>query len=145
MFVQTLPVNSDMTKGILCTIDFSDASKEALRWSVALAESLHTHLTILHTFRLFNANLEVEAPELKRRIEENAKLQFVTLEKELLSGKGISYEFKIEVGFVTNRVKDYSKKHGLSFLVVGDTMRTNNRESFDELAKETGVPLVIVP
>lgn len=139
-----MPVNSTMTKGILCTIDFSEASREALKWSIALAESLHTNLTILYTYRLFNTN-DSDAPELKKKIELEANQQFSGLEKELLSEKKIPYEFKVEVGFVSNRVKDYSKKHGLSFLVVGDTMRTNNRESFDDLVKETRVPLVIVP
>ena len=133
-----------MTKGILCTIDFSEASKEALRWSVSLAETLHSHLTILYTYRLFNST-GGDASDLKKRIESEANQQFSGFEKELLTGKKISYDFKVEVGFISNRVKDFSKKHELGFLVVGDRKRANNHETIEDLVKEIQVPLVILP
>jgi nucleotide-binding universal stress UspA family protein len=133
-----------MTKGILCSIDFSESSKEALRWSVSLAKLLNSNLTILHTYRLLNSH-NGEVVELKKKIEENAIKNFALLEKELLAGEGIQYNFKVEVGFVSNRVKDYAKKNGVSFLVMGNKMNSNNKESFDELAQNVHVPLVIIP
>ena len=133
-----------MTKGILCSIDFSESSKDALRWSVSLAKLLKTNLTILYTYRLLNSN-NGEEVQLKKTIEENAVKSFASLEKEILMDEGIRYSFKVEVGFVSNRVKDYERKHGISFLVMGNKMNSNNKESFDELADSIQVPLVIVP
>lgn len=137
-------VNTDMTKGILCSIDFSESSKDALRWSVSLAKLLKTNLTVLYTYRLLNSS-NGEEVQLKKRIEEDAARSFAAIEKEILVHEGIRYSFKIEVGFVSNRVKDYDRKHGISFLVMGNKMNSFNKESFDELAGSLQVPLVIVP
>lgn len=133
-----------MTKGIVCTVDFSESSKEALKWAVSMAKVLQTHLIVLYTYRLLNSH-NGEAVELRKKIEEEAKLNFASFEKEILNGSGVAYEFKIEVGFISNRIRDYAKKNGISFLVMGNKTSSSNKESFDELAENTQVPLVIVP
>jgi nucleotide-binding universal stress UspA family protein len=133
-----------MDKGILCTIDFSDSSKDALRWSVSLAKVLKTHLTVLYTYRLLNPG-SGEVQELKKRLEEDARRDFAALEEEVLKGKGVKYQFKVEVGFVSNRVKEYAKKNDPSFIVMANKMHSGTEDSFDELSEKTQVPLVIVP
>lgn len=137
-------VTTDLTKRILCTIDFTESSNDALRMAVSLAGLLKTHLTILYTYRLTGLH-NGEAITLKKNIEENAYRNFASLENELLRCSGIPYDFKVEVGFISNRVKTYSKRNGVSFLVMGNKVNANNKESFDELAAELQVPLVIVP
>ncbi len=132
-----------MTKGILCTTDFSDSSKEALKCSICLAMTLGAHLTILFTYRLFKQYGEVIA--MKRKIEEDAWHNFNLLEKELLAGRAISYDFKTEVGFVTDRVEEHNKKNSIGFLVMGKSMTTLNKETFDDLVAHLHIPLVIVP
>jgi nucleotide-binding universal stress UspA family protein len=133
-----------MTQGIICTVDFSESSKDALRWSISLARLLGTHLTILYTYRLLNSH-DVEAVDFRKKIEENAKQKFASFEEEILAGSGVKYEFKIEVGFISNRVKDYVKKNTASVLVMGNKMNSSNKESFDELAASIQIPIVIVP
>jgi len=132
-----------MNNAILCTIDFSEPSKDVLKYAVNLSKQFHSHITILYTYRLLNSN--GEAVEVRREIEEQAKQNFAALEKEVLEGSGVSYDFKIEVGFVSNRVEEYAKKNGVSFLVMGKKMNGSSKESFDELAENIQVPLVIVP
>jgi hypothetical protein len=132
-----------MADGILCTTDFSGSSKEALKWSIGQAQKTHCHLTVLYAYRLLKQTGEVIA--MKRKIEEEASTNFAALEKELLSGTGISYDFKSEVGFVADRVEAYAKKNQVSFLVMGKSMTTQNKETFDELVDKLKIPLVIVP
>jgi nucleotide-binding universal stress UspA family protein len=132
-----------MNNAILCTIDFSEPSKEVLKYAVNLAKQFNSHITILYTYRLLNSNGELV--EIKRKIEEQAKQSFAVLENDVLKGSGVSYDFKIEVGFVSNRVREYAKKNGVSFLVMGKKMNGSSKESFDELAENIQVPLVIVP
>lgn len=133
-----------MNKGVLCAIDFSESSTEALKVAISLSTLLKTHLTILYPYRLLNSHHD-EATDLKRKIEENAFRDFSALEENILSKSGVAYDFKVEVGFVSNRVKDYTRKNGVSFLVMGSKMNSHNRESFDELAENLHVPLIIVP
>lgn len=133
-----------MTNGILCTIDFSDSSKEALKWSAGLAEKLGCHLSILYTYRLVNKE-NGEVSQMKKKIEEEAAKNFAVLEKEVLGGKGISYDFKSEVGFVDDRIEDHARKHKVSFLVIGKGILIRNKETFDELLDQLKAPLVIIP
>jgi hypothetical protein len=115
-----------------------------LKWAVSLAIQHKTHLTILFTYRLLNSR-NGEVMDLRKKIEESAQRNFSAMEEEIVKGKGVSYDFKVEVGFVSSRVADYVKKAGVSFLVMGKQMNSTNRESFDELVENIQVPLVIVP
>jgi nucleotide-binding universal stress UspA family protein len=128
---------------ILCTTDFSVSSQDALRWSIDLAKRLGAHITVLYTYRLFKRDGEIINS--KRIIEEEALLNFGKLERELLAGAGVDYDFKSEVGFVTDRVEEHAKKRDVSFLVMGRGMQSLNKEGFDELVSHLRVPLVIVP
>ena len=133
-----------MDKSILCTVDFSESSRDVLKYAVDLSKQLKNHITVLYTYRLLSGH-QGELGEMKKKIEENAKASFLILEKEILSGSGVSYDFIIEVGFVSNRVREYAKKKDVSFLVMGKKMNSGNKESFDEIAENLQVPLVIVP
>jgi nucleotide-binding universal stress UspA family protein len=133
-----------MDNTILCTIDFSEPSRDVLKYALNLSKQFNSHITVLYTYRLLNS-YNGEAVEIRRKLEEQARQNFAILEKEVLVGSGVSYDFKIEVGFVSNRVREYAKKNGISFLVMGKKMNGSSKESFDELAENIQVPLVIVP
>jgi len=132
-----------MANGIICTTDFSESSLGALKWSIETAKRLHTHLTLLHTYRLTQQNSE--AISLKRKLVEEAIKNFAEVEREHLAGSGIQYDFKIEIGFVDDRVEELLKSNTISFLVMGKGMSLRNKESFDGLLNQLQIPLVIIP
>lgn len=78
-------------------------------------------------------------------MEQDALKNFECLEKELLADKGIVYDFKIEVGFIDDRIEKHVKMNELSFLVMDKGMSLRNKESFDDLLKQLPIPIVIVP
>lgn len=133
-----------MTNSILCTIDLSESSKPAVRWAVTMAQQMKTHLTILYTYRLLQYR-NGEALQLKRKMEDEARQIFLLLETELLAGKGISYDFKTEIGFVTDRIEDHAKKNTLSFLVMNKHANDAGKETIDELMEHIHVPVLLVP
>jgi len=132
-----------MTRGILCAIDFSETSKDALRWSVDLARKLNKHLTVLYAYRLLYRN--GEALEMKKKMESDAVKNFSAFEKDFLLNKGISYDFKNEVGFVADRARDHVKNNEVDLFVIGKNSDVENNESLSDLIKKMEVPLVIVP
>lgn len=132
-----------MTSAIICTTDFSESSKEALRWSIDMAKKTGSHLTVLHTYRLIKQN-DKEIPQ-KKKIEEDASINLAKLEEEMLSDSGVDYDLKVEVGFVDDRIKEHIKTNQISFLVIGKIMSLRNKESFDDLVRELQIPLVIIP
>ena len=133
-----------VANSILCTIDLSESSKPAIRWAVTMAQQLKMHLTILYTYRLLQYR-NGEVLQLKREMEDEAKKQFIILEKELLMGRGIAYDFKTEVGFVTDRIEDHARKNSLSFLVMNKNANESGKETIDDLMEHIHVPVLLVP
>lgn len=131
-------------KTILCTIDFSQSTRHSLEWAVSMANQLRAHLSILYTYRLIQPR-SGEIFNQKKIIEQEAKQKFEALEKEYLVGKGISYDFKIEVGFVSDRIEDHAKKNSVNFVVMDKHVRANSNESFDELMEHIHVPMLLIP
>ncbi|HEY5823099.1 MAG TPA: universal stress protein [Cyclobacteriaceae bacterium] len=129
---------------ILCLIDFSESSTRALQWAVQMADIQHAHVTVLHVFRLLKSK-NGEALLMKKAKEAEANSHFVELERSLLLNKKISYDFKTEVGFINDRIDDYTSKNAIQFLVIDKSLTECNRESFDELLKNVQIPMVIIP
>jgi len=134
-----------MSLSILCVIDFSESSKNALQWALENARIHKSHLTILYSYRLTHAQYGESIIALRKKIEDEAHKNFRVLEHDLLLDKQISYDFKTEVGFVADRVEEHAKKHPIDFLVIDKSIRMSNKESFDDLVEHMQVPLVIVP
>jgi len=133
-----------MAKTILCTINLPESSKQAVQWAVTMAQQLDAHLTILYTYRLIQSQ-SGEVVQLKKRIELEASKQFQDIEKDLLIGKGISYDFRTEVVFVSDRIEDHAKKNNLNFLVIDKNVSTNSKETFEELMEHVHVPTLVIP
>jgi len=133
-----------MIKNILCTTDFSEGSKKALRWAIDFSKHDGSELTILYAYRL-TKNIPEELVTWKKRIEEEASRKFAVFEDEWLKGKGIKYQFKIEVGFVADRIEDHAKKNHLSFLVVDKDLCMKSKDTLDDLLDHINVPVIIIP
>jgi hypothetical protein len=133
-----------MQKAILCTIDFSQSSRHTLQCAAKLASDLNVHLTVLFTYRLMKVKTD-EVFQRKKEIEQKAAADFALLENELLKGKGISYDFKMEVGFLADRVDAYARKSQIGYVVIDRNMSVESREAFDDLVVTMSVPTLIVP
>lgn len=109
-----------------------------------MARHMRAHLSILYTYRLIQPR-SGEVVMMKKVIEQEARDKFQKLEKELLVNQGITYDFKTEVGFVSDRIEDHAKKNPLDFVVMDKTMKSNSNESLDELMEHIHVPMLLVP
>jgi hypothetical protein len=122
----------------------SDSSKQAIQWAVTMAQQLKAHLTILYTYRLIPSR-SGEVIQMKKKIEEDAQQQFKLFEHEFLNGRGITYDFKTEIGFISDRIEDHAKKNDLNFVVMDRNIRAQSTESFSELMENVHVPMLFVP
>lgn len=137
-------ITESTVKTILCTIDFSKSSRHSVEWAVSMARHMRAHLSILYTYRLIQPR-SGEVLTMKKVIEQEARQKFQKLEAELLVDQGISYDFKIEVGFISDRIEDHAKRHPLDFVVMDKNMKVNSNESFEELMEHIHVPMLLVP
>jgi hypothetical protein len=142
----SLEKDSLMDSTILCVIDFSEHSKDALLQSIRLAEWYHCRLTVLYPYRLTQLKPDSDnISQLKKSIDADAVQSFTRMTSEILQKSGIPYEFRPEVGFINDRVYAFSKKHKIGMVVMSKRMTIVNRDAFNELLTQIQVPLLILP
>lgn len=141
--------NEQQTKSkspaILCLIDFSEASGEALRWAGLEASKQDAQLVVLYPYRLTHLQGREGLVQLRHGIDTAAIVSFEKIAEKTLDGITVNYEFKPEVGFIPDRVYAHSNKKEYSMLVVSKHMAVTNRESMREVIELIKFPLVIVP
>ena len=136
-------------KTILCAIDFSESSIQALKWTLTMAQLTQAKVTVLFCYRLIAAVDEGETQNLKKNMEDEALKKFTEIEKKIINGHAVSYRFVTEVGFFSFRIEMFIRKSPVGLLVMGTSIVQNFDEykslSFEQFLKNSKVPVVIVP
>ena len=136
---------SELSSSILVLTDFSEASKEALRWAGYLALHHHSNLRIIYPYRLTQLNGQDNLLQVKKNIETEAKVSFRKKADGVFNEHQPPYEFKAEVGFINDRVYSYTKTNEILMVVISKRMANTNREALNELLDHLRTPLLVVP
>ncbi len=135
-------------KAILCALDFSDASEEALKEALKLAAEKRTGLIVLYTYRLLHAK-GLEVSEYRRNIEKKARQNFEVLFKKLNLNPAVACEFIIEIGFLSDRIEALIKRNKVEYLVLCEKLAASMIEqqglSFEQFSKALNIPVLIIP
>ena len=133
---------------ILCAIDFSESSMHSLTWACWISSLLNSRLEILYTYRLRPGLKELF--EYRTHVEAEANKKFNAIKKEIFNGCSIPYDFRVEVGFLHDRIEARIKMSPVSFLVIGNELQ--NQMSLDGkgvnpegVVSSFKIPVVIVP
>lgn len=136
-------------KTILCAIDFSESSIQALKWTLKMAQLTGSQVTVLFCYRLIAAADNEETLKLKKNMEHEALIKFNEIEKKIINGHAVSYQFVAEVGFFSFRIEMFMRKSPVDLLVMGNSIIQNFNEyknlSFEQFIERSKVPVVIVP
>jgi len=130
---------------ILAVIDFSESSKEVLKWAVCMAEKLSVHLTILHPYRLNQLDKKEDVVSIKKKIEFDATKNFELVAHELFDNQKVSFDFRAEVGFIQDRIEDYARRNNILLFIIGFNLIDGNEEILKEIENEIKIPLMVVP
>jgi hypothetical protein len=130
---------------ILTVIDFSESSKEVLKWAACMAEKLNVHLTILHPYRLNQLDKKEDMVGVKKKLERDAAQNFELVAHNLFSNQKVSFDFRVEVGFIQDRIQDYARRNNILFFVIGFNLIDGNEEILKEIENEIKIPLMVVP
>ena len=133
-----------MANTILCTIDFSESSTQALKWAAELAIRYTCHLTVLFPYRLTQIP-KADAKEMKENIMASASEKFAVLKNDFLIGKVASFDFTAEVGFLADRIDDHQRKNSILMVVISKKMSLLGEERLDDLIAKIKVPMMIIP
>src|SRR5258708_3873258 len=118
---------------ILSVIDFSESSKEVLKWAVIMAEKLNVHLTILHPYRLNQLEKKEEMVGVKQKLDLEAVKNFERITNGLFTNQKVSFDFRPEVGFIQDRVQDYARRNTILLIVLGVNLAMGNKETLEEI------------
>lgn len=109
-----------------------------------MAIKLNAHLTIVHPYRLDQLKKKEDMVLVKKNIDIDATKNFENIAIELFRNGAVSYDFHAEVGFIQDRVQEYSRKKDILFIVLGKNL-ASNKETIGELIEQIEMPLVIIP
>jgi hypothetical protein len=145
-----LPLNPVETPGftkaaILCAIDFSDGSREALKSAIYMAEQYKTPLTVLYPYRLNQVEKQADVSQLRKSIDQDASKNFSELTQKYLKDTGVICEFRPEVGFLHDRIYAFTKKNKTGLLVLSKRVVVNNKDGLNDMLDQLQIPLLIVP
>jgi Universal stress protein family len=136
-------------KNILCAIDFSASSLQALKWSLKMAQLTKAQVTILFCYRLIATGDDEETLDLKKNIEHDAIMRFKEIESNLIIDKVPPYQFITEVGFFPVRIEMFVRNGPIGLLVLGNSLVANFNEykslNFEQFLLKSKVPVVVVP
>jgi nucleotide-binding universal stress UspA family protein len=141
----TVAVANKVGSPILCVIDFSEASKEALRTAINIAGSTRAELKVLYPYRLNQPRNISDVSLWKKNIESDATNNFSRMTNTLLKGSNVPCEFKAEVGFVDDRVEVYTDKHDVGLIVISSDLAYKSDGAFLDMMEKLKSPLLVVP
>ncbi|HEX8060325.1 MAG TPA: universal stress protein [Cyclobacteriaceae bacterium] len=143
-----IPINK-VGSAILCVIDFSEASKDALLAAVNIADETKSSLTVLYPYRLNQPRNVTDVTQWKKSIDVDATNNFNrmvnNLFKDSTKESNVLWQFKPEVGFIGDRIEAYTKKHDVRLVVMSTQLSRSSNELFPEMLGKLKCPLLIVP
>ena len=137
-----------MPKMVLCPVDFSDSSIGALRYAMGVARKEEAGLAVLYTYRLTQLQKGEEVLSFRKKMEEEARQKFMKLESSIKAIVDLAPDFMVQIGFVTDSILGYVRKHEVSLLVLDRGiyhLLNDHGEAPDEFLHSLNVPFVIVP
>ncbi|MEI9921361.1 MAG: universal stress protein [Bacteroidota bacterium] len=141
----TVVVLNKIGTSILCVIDLTEASKDALLAALDIASSTKSKLTVLYPYRLNQPRSVPDVTQWKKSIEIDATDSFSRMTNTMFSDSDVLWDFKPEVGFVDDRVEAYSEKHDVGVVVMSNQLARTSDGAFLETLEKLKCPLLIVP
>ena len=107
---------------ILVPTDFSKNADAALRYAIGLAADTHSRLIILHSYRLLQTTVPTvdQSPfSIKNQWDKDTWEKFRKLEKTVIKGAKIKYDFEVDVGFASDAIISSAESNEIDLLVMG--------------------------
>jgi nucleotide-binding universal stress UspA family protein len=137
-----------MKDQILCAIDFSESSVQALKWANKIAKGANATLAVLYSYRLLQTGKLNDIVSFRRKTEEESKKKFAEIEK-LVFSPDVHTTFITEIGFYSDTIENFIRKNPMTVVVLSESMAysvyDHKGQSLVHFLKSLRVPLVIVP
>lgn len=138
--------------GVLCPVDFSDASRVALRYAAAIADHFGARLIVLTVDDPFLAEVAANAgyrPFLEAEMERELERFCADALQQMAAGPK-SLQFRVAVGKPAAEILREAKELDADLIVISSQGRSGVRKVFfgsttERVLRETAVPVLITP
>lgn len=136
-----------MIKKILVGVDFSDHSRNTVKYATELAKKLNADVTLIHAYTLPLVNFEAGYIPPIEDVQKEAETEMNLLLNQL---GGYSYNTIIKMGFASEVILDTAVEEGFDLIVVSIAGHGFIKEKVIgstaySLSKESKIPVLIVP
>jgi hypothetical protein len=135
-------------KPVLCALDFSESSPWVIRSAIEVALRHRTNLIVLFSYRLVQP-FEGTIGEYRKNVESKARASFEELINKVSVQENVKYEFRSEIGFLSDRIEAYVEKNDVGVIVIGhemaNAMNDHKRMSLQQFINNIKVPILIIP
>ena len=135
-------------KPILCALDFSESSLEVMKVAFEIGTRFDSPVTGLFSYRLIQLP-DVAIAEYRKSTEARALQDFCALIRKLNINESVKYEFRSEIGFLSDRLEVYGQQNKIGLIVMSQEMAGSIHEhknlSLQDFVKALKIPLFIVP
>lgn len=144
-------------KKILCPIDFSEVSLNALEFAVSIGEKQKSDITLLNIFTPADFNKILKTDDISVKYEqllEMAEQKLQAIQKEIINisqHRGLaSCDYLLKSGKVVDVLRDISKEQDYELIVTGTTGHSRYDRKYlggkaEEIIEETPVSVLCVP
>lgn len=119
-----------------------------MKRALELATERKGALTFLFSYRIVQPTGSTLA-DYRKSMETKAKQDFDTLVQQLIVNSSVPYEFRSEIGFLSDRIDAFIKKNDVELIVLGEDMVNSINEhkgfSLEKHIQDEKIPLFIVP
>ncbi len=132
---------------ILCPIDFSESSIDALRCALEIARKERLGVVVLYSYRLIQTDQDEEIIEFKNKTEAAAKEKFSAFEHLFQNGVTTDHEFVVEIGFFSDCISRQIRTKPITKIVIDNKMRPLLNDSHlnqEPFLRSLPIPVVVV-
>jgi nucleotide-binding universal stress UspA family protein len=139
-------------KTILVPTDFSRNAESALRYAIEFAKEFQAHLVILHSYRLLQTAVpsgDLSPFSIKNQWDKDTWEKFKHLEKRLIKGSNIKYDFEVDVGFASDAIISSVIANKVNLVIMGSagagTMSQVLGSTTLKIIDKINCPVMVVP
>lgn len=138
---------------ILCPVDFSDASINALEFAVAIAKEYNSKITLINVFTEADFNQIVGQEGVGRSFKELLALASTRLNaiaETISAPSAVDCDYRIELGELTDQLKKIVKEEHYDYIVMGTTGVSKASGIYFgsktvEVISEVNIPTLCIP
>ncbi|NNF21851.1 MAG: universal stress protein [Saprospiraceae bacterium] len=139
-------------KTILVPTDFSRNAESALKYAIEFAKEFKTRIIILHSYRLLQTAVpsgDISPFSIKNQWDKDTWEKFRQLEKKLIKGSEINYEFEVDVGFASDAIISSVEANNVNLVIMGSagagTMSQVLGSTTLKIIDKISCPVMVVP